>query len=319
VSDIRMGDPEIDLAAELRDGSKSLLSTPEAVATMSETSIDGTLLLHSIGMEPIDFVFGVGARSHPYQMWSSARQKHEVTGASQALDAAMGAAESTLQSQALAAGAVGVVGVQLHTEIKVHYTYVELKGTAIRPLKTPTKAPESVFTTCLSARDVVLLHQAGCSPLRFLVAVNFAVVGYQQNPHLTENVELKNLTDALYASREKSVERIQTKALSLGSDGIVGTEIDKKLIGVNTFQVVAFQATGTAIKKRSDRANVDATWTIPMDDWRVDFDVAALRGASSQLLSIRDGSDSTGEFLSDSRSARVRKRMRGSAPKNRVV
>jgi uncharacterized protein YbjQ (UPF0145 family) len=300
-----------NLASELREGFRSLTIATDGIAKMSETSIDGTLLLHSIGMEPVDFVFGVGARSHPYQMWSSSREKKDVTGASQALDSAFGDAESTLQSQALAVGAIGVVGIQMHTETRVHYTYVELKGTAIRPIDSRAKSTDSVFTTSLSARDVVLLHQSGWEPQRFMVAVNFAVVGYQPQIHFTESVELRNLTDALYASREKTVERLQSRAISLRADGIVGTDIDKKLLGVNTFQVAAFQATGTAIKRRPDHGEFDAIWSIPMEDSRVDFDVAALRGASSDLLSLRSPSEAMDQFLADSRSSKIRKKMRG--------
>ena len=295
----------LDLSSELREGFRSLSdSAGESIPRMSETSIDGTLLLHSIGMEPADFVYGVSARTHPYHMWSTSKKKDVVVIATQVFDAAFAAARSSLQHQAESVGAIGVIGIQVRIQIKVHYTFIEVKGTAIRPMKTGRKNEEEIFTTNLQARDVVLLHRAGWSPMQCLATTNYAVVPYRSHVRFTENVELTSLTNALYKSRGDALERLQTQAISMSSDGIVGTDTRETLLGVNTFQIVAFQALGTAIRKVDSREDIDMVLSLPIDD-KVAFDVAALRGASSNLLSYRELPVTDDRMLQDSRSSKL--------------
>lgn len=60
------------------------------------------------------------------------------------------------------------------------------------------------------------------------------------------NVELPNYTQALYASRELAMERMQTEAQAAKAKGIVGVDLHEKSHGWGSHMIELF-AIGTAI------------------------------------------------------------------------
>ena len=125
--------------------------------TTSELSIDETLLLHSIGWEPVDLVFGVSWWSVPWGAWQW--QTGEVLEASNAFAGALTEAAEQLRDECVGAGGSGVVGVEIELRVTSHHVDVTLTGTAIR--RTGTASPGFEFISDLSGRDFALLTRWG--------------------------------------------------------------------------------------------------------------------------------------------------------------
>ena len=294
--------PALDLAAELRAGASSLgAPPPEGTPSMSETSIDGTLLLDTIGLEPADFVFGLGTRTFPYGMWMGAKKGDDFAQASKVVEATIGDAINGARAQASAVGAVGVVGLQIKSALHLHYVTVEVKGTAVRARKPRRGDPPPVFVTDLSARDLVLLDDAGWTPTDLTYGTCFAIVRWQSGVKYTENREMENMTKAIYLAREKSVEAMQRRAASLHSGGVVGTSISEELLGMLNYRVLGYRIIGTGVRTTTRGATVTPPQlTVSMDSGGLTFDVASLRGSSTNLLRYRNASSGEGRDLADS-------------------
>ena len=69
----------------------------------------------------------------------------------------------------------------------------------------------------------------------------------------TQNVELTNFTEAMYAARESAMERMQRSALEVGGHGVVEVKVTE---GPMDFarHAVGFTAWGTAVKLVADVA-----------------------------------------------------------------
>jgi uncharacterized protein YbjQ (UPF0145 family) len=60
------------------------------------------------------------------------------------------------------------------------------------------------------------------------------------------NVEMTNYTQGLYDARELAMERMQTEAMSLKAEGVVGAQIVERSHGWGS-HVIEFFAVGTAV------------------------------------------------------------------------
>jgi len=302
----------VDLAGELRAGMAAIARpAAEGTPSMSETSIDGTLLLDTIGLEPADFVFGLGARSFPYGMWIGGKNRADIAQASQVLEGVIADAVKGARTQAAAVGARGIVGLQMRTTLRLHYVTVEVKGTAVRDATSRKADDREIFVTDLSARDLVLLDDAGWAPVDFVYGTCFAIVRYQPRVKYTENIEMENMTQALYLAREDSVEKMQHRAMASKAGGVMGTSISEELHGMLTYRVLGFRATGTSVRRiRKTSAVNPPTFSVSMDEDARVFDVAALRGSSTNLLAYRDPSAEQDRAFDDSASSRVWRTLR---------
>jgi uncharacterized protein YbjQ (UPF0145 family) len=209
----------IDVRAEMRSAAAWLAAggaAPNGRAVTSDLTIDEALLLHSIGWEPVELVFGVSVTSVPVGVWTWGRG--EIGAASDAHNLAVHTAAERLGRECAKAGGHGVVGVQVSVEVNPHHVDVHLVGTAVRPVE--GKKPGQTFVSDLSARDFVLLSNAGWSPLGLSFGASFiyaprrdAATAIRQS---SQNIELTNLTEALYSARESAMERMQASGLGHG-------------------------------------------------------------------------------------------------------
>ena len=62
---------------------------------------------------------------------------------------------------------------------------------------------------------------------------------------------MTNFTQALYDARELAMERMQAEAISLGAQGVVGTQINERSHGWGS-HIIEFFAVGTAVISISD-------------------------------------------------------------------
>ncbi len=252
---------------------------PDDRAVTSDLTVDESLLLHALGWEPVDLVFGVSVTAVQAGAWTWGRG--QLQSPSDAHNLAVSTASSRLRQECAAVGGHGVVGVRAGVEIHPRHVDVALVGTAVRPIGSD-RPPVQPFVSGLSARDFALLAAAGWSPIGLAFGASFvyaprrdAATALRQS---RQNVELTNPTQALYAAREAAMERMQASGLALGAQGVVGVQIAE---GPMTFarHVIGFTARGTAVRLLAgEHRTITPDIVLPLNDAVVQFEAEALRG-----------------------------------------
>ena len=279
--------PPIDLKAQMARAAQSLSqpapggSGPGKSARMtSDLSIDEELVLHSIGWEPVELVSGISIHSIPAGVWNWGQG--EISYASAASARSFASATDRIHQACQKAGGQGVVGVHVDWEVHRHHIDVVLVGTAVRPVAWTGLSADPVFVSDLSGRDFALLHTAGWTPVGLAAGASYVYAPRRSASTAMkqkgQNVELTNFTEAMYASRESAMERMQASALSMGGTGVVEVKVTE---GPMQFahHAVGFTAYGTVVRLVADaHRHVGAQMILPMDDPAPSFDAAALRG-----------------------------------------
>ena len=255
-----------------------LEAVPGRTGVTSDLTIDESLILHSIGWEPVDLVCGAGTYSIPvgYWNWGSG----EVTPASDGWIRALHSAGKRLESECHNALGHGVVGVQVQVSVERHIVNAVLVGTAVAPVGA-RRAPSTPFISDLSCRDFALLHQAGWDPIGLAFGASFvnvprrdAVTALRQS---TQNVELTNFTEALYAARESAMERMQRSAGDLGGEGVVAVQVSE---GPMEFarHAIRFTAWGTAVRRSERPSSLGRPRiVVSLNDEALAFEATSLR------------------------------------------
>lgn len=220
----------------------------------SDLSVNEFLLVREAGFDPVGLVVGSSIYHIGYQRanWS---QNQEMGVLTQAMYHARELAMTRMEEEADALGADGIVGVRL--EVTRHEWGESLAefvaiGTAIRSRdgKNYRNAHNMPFTSDLSGQDFWTLLRAGYRPVGMVMGncvyhVSRQGLG-QWFSQIGRNVEMTNYTQALYDARELAMERMQTEAMSLKSEGIVGTQIVERSHGWGS-HIIEFFAVGTAV------------------------------------------------------------------------
>ena len=269
----------LDLRAVVRRALGALeASPPDTYPTTSDLTIDEELALHSIGWEPVELVSGVSIVSIPLGWWNWGQG--EITAASEAHRHAFANAVARLHREAARAGGHGVVGVRVESVVRPTHVEVALVGSAVRPVGAGARPEAEVFLSDLSGRDFTLLSVAGWETVGLAVGSSFvfaprrsmgAVLGQQ-----TQNVELTNFTEAMYAARETAMTRMQDAALALSGTGVVGVSVEEGPMSFAS-HAVGFVAIGTVVRPgTSGHQRVSPITVVPLDDASVAFDARAL-------------------------------------------
>jgi uncharacterized protein YbjQ (UPF0145 family) len=252
---------------------------PGREGVTSDLTIDESLILHSIGWEPVELVCGASTHSIPlgYWNWGSG----EIASASRAYWLAFEAAGQRLQSECHNVGGHGVVGVHIEATVERHFVNVVLVGTAVAPVDA-RRAPGRPFISDLSCRDFALLHQAGWDPIGLAVGASFvnaprraAMTTLRQT---TQNVELTNFTEALYSARESAMERMQHSAEDLRAEGVVAVTVSE---GPMEFarHAIRFTAWGTAVRRSEREPTLGRPRiVVSLNDDTLAFAAGSLRG-----------------------------------------
>lgn len=297
VDGLSSGDPPVNLRDEVRRAMAALSgdvgmagARPHRAAagapggagargTTSDLSIDETLLLHSAGWEPVDLVFGVSWWSIPWGVWQW--QSGEVAQASTAFGGAFDQAARLMGDECRRVGGTGVLGVEVELRVSSHHVAVTLSGTAVR--QSGSQHPTDPFVSDLSARDFVLLARAGWWPLGLVGGGSFVIaprrtVG-QWAAQQGQNMELPNLTQALYLAREGAMERMQAGGLALGADGVVGVKLREGRSG-SSVRIMQFVAVGTGVHLvGTQHRSITPALVVPLDERVRQFEAASLRSA----------------------------------------
>jgi uncharacterized protein YbjQ (UPF0145 family) len=273
-------------------GAQALATAPaprpgKARGITSDLSVDESLLLHAAGWEPVDLVCGVGVVSVPAGVWNWGAGP--ISMASDAHNAAVERAAEELRDECARVKGHGVVGVRVEVSVRPHFVEVELVGTAVQPVagvQDPRGKDAAVampFVSDLSARDFTLLQRAGWIPVGLAFGASFVYAPRRRAgaamKQSTQNVELTNYTEAMYAARESAMERMQRSALQVGGQGVVEVKVTE---GPMSFarHAVGFTAWGTAVKLVAEAHQFVAPEVVlPLDDAVVTFEAESLRSA----------------------------------------
>ncbi len=247
----------------------------------SDLSIDETLVLHSIGWEAVDVVFGVSWWSIPWGVWQW--QTGEIAEATQAFAGAMHEASDQLAAECARAGGRGVIGVRVELDVRSHHVAVSLSGTAVRPVA--GRQAEGMFLSDLSARDFSLLARAGWLPLGLAAGASFVVAprrsARQWAAQQGQNTEMPHLTEALYLAREKAMEQLQQVGLRWRADGVVGVKLREGPLS-HSARILQFVAVGTAVRvTEAGHQSVTPKMVVSLDDATQQFAATSLRAKGS--------------------------------------
>jgi uncharacterized protein YbjQ (UPF0145 family) len=271
-------DPSVNLADEVRRAFAPAATSKADASTTSDLSIDEELNLHAIGWEPVELVSGLSVFSIPNGQWNWGQG--EIVAATQSHAEAFRRAIARLHDAAAKAGGHGVVGVHIERSVRPTHVEVSLLGTAVRPVGAGSIAPDAVFVSDLSARDFTMLMVAGWRPLGLATGASFVYaprrsmgsVLHQQ----TQNVELTNFTEAMYAARETAMERMQAAALALHGSGVVEVKVVEGPMSFAT-HAIGFVAWGTVVRlEKEAHQRLFPTMVVTLDDVVVQFDAATL-------------------------------------------
>ena len=106
-------------------------------------------------------------------------------------------------------------------------------------------APGSLFTSDLSVNEFLLVREAGFRPLGLVLGSSIYHVGIQVG-RWGKNMELDQLSGAMYHARELAMTRMEAEADVLGADGIVGVRLDIEFKEFGS-DLAEFIAIGTAV------------------------------------------------------------------------
>jgi len=290
VPDGRDGGIATDLRSQVRQAVTAVASPAPATAVSrgaaqgatSDLTIDETLLLHSAGWEPVDLVYGISWWSIPWGVWQWATG--EVREASTAFAGAVDDAARQLRQACEQAGGSGVLGVEVGARVSSHHVAIELTGTAVRRMDSGSHRFE--FVSDLSARDFVLLTRAGWWPLGLAAGASFVIAprrtAREWAAQQGQNVELPNLTQALYLARENAMERMQRSGGAMKADGIVAVKLREGRAS-SSVRVIQFVAIGTGVHLRtSEHRSIAPEMVVPLDELVREFDVKSLRSAGGE-------------------------------------
>ena len=231
----------------------------------SDLSVNEFLLVREAGFDPVGLVVGSSIYHIGYQRanWT---QNQEMGVLTQAMYHARELAMTRMEEEADALGADGIVGVRLevtrHEWGEALAEFVAI-GTAIRARNGQhfRNTHNMPFTSDLSGQDFWTLLRAGYRPVGMVMGncvYHVARQGMGQwFSQVGRNVEMTNYTQALYDARELAMERMQTEAVGLNAQGIVGAQIVERSHGWGS-HIIEFFAVGTAVVTVSDRHEIQA-------------------------------------------------------------
>ena len=220
----------------------------------SDLSVNEFLLVKEAGFEPLGLVLGSSIYHIGFQQ-ASWNQNQEMGVLTQAMYHARELAMTRMEEEADALGADGIVGVRLDIgryEWGADLAEFIAVGTAVKHSggelhRAPNGRP---FTSDMSGQDFATLLRAGYRPAGLVMGncvYHVARQGMMQSlRQVGRNVEMTNFTQALYEARELAMERMQTDADELQSEGIVGARIIERSHGWGS-HVIEFFAIGTAV------------------------------------------------------------------------
>ncbi|MBV9864888.1 MAG: heavy metal-binding domain-containing protein [Abitibacteriaceae bacterium] len=240
----------------------------------SDLTVNEFALLHECGFEPLGLVMGTSMYQIGYQRagWTS---NVEMTVLTQAMYAARELAMTRMEEEADVLNADGIVGVRL--EVIRHAWGAAVAeflaiGTAVKARQPGDwrSASGRPFTSDLSGQNFWTLLRTGHRPVALVMGTCVYHVAHrgmsQWFKQVMQNAEMTNFTQALYAARELSLERMQEEAETVNAEGIVGVTIEERTYGWDA-HVIEYFTVGTAIVPFGEAQPIPLpTFTLSLND-----------------------------------------------------
>ena len=189
----------------------------------------------------------------------------------------MNEASAQLRDECSRVGGAGAVGVEIELRVHSHHVDLAMTATAIRPSRGKVGG---AFASDLGVRDFVLLHRAGWEPLGLAAGGSFVVAPRRSARDWAaqqgQNVELTNLTEALYLAREGAMDRMQRSAATMHADGVVSVSLREGPLGRGS-RLMQFIAVGTAVRMSGDaHQGIAPSMVVPLDEQVRQFEATSL-------------------------------------------
>ena len=218
----------------------------------SDLSVNEFLLVKESGFHPVGFVMGSSIFHIGMQMrkWGASQ---ELSKLSEAMYTARELAMTRMEKEADELGADAAEFIAMGTAVKAEngQSYRNKKG-----------AP---FTSDLSGQDFWRIMQTGHVPQGLVMGSCVYHIAHrglgQALGSIGQNVELTNVTEALYDARELAMNRMQDEAEALGATGIVGVRLEEKSHQWGS-HTIEFLALGTAIVRTAGEVELPKPATI---------------------------------------------------------
>jgi uncharacterized protein YbjQ (UPF0145 family) len=219
----------------------------------SDLSVSEFALVRDAGFDPVGLVLGCSIFHLGFQPPRIGNA--ELVTLSQAMYSSRELAMARMQEEADELGADGVIGVRLEVgrqdwgADRVEFMAI---GTAVRHRegrlhRAPNGRP---FTSDLSGQDFWMLLHTGHRPVGLVMGSCVYHVGRRgittTASQIGRNVEMTNITQALYDARELAMARMQDDAEQCQATGIVGVQIQENRHRWSS-HTIEFLAIGTAV------------------------------------------------------------------------
>ncbi|MGO9750467.1 MAG: heavy metal-binding domain-containing protein [Solirubrobacteraceae bacterium] len=235
----------------------------------SDLSVDEAVLLKEIGYEPRGLVVGAAVYhiGLPTRNWSVNEEVQQLT---DVMNAGRAEALNWVEDRAQQIGGQGIIGLKLEVHIRhSRHQMAEFvaTGTAVA---NPQQRVDRMWLSDLSGQDLYLLTKAGYVPTGLAVGTCVFHVAHQAFGQFvartTQNVELGNYTEALYAARELAMERMQREANNQRASGIVAMRAEQKSHAWGS-HVIEFLAIGTAVRlAATEHQRLNPTMVVTLND-----------------------------------------------------
>jgi uncharacterized protein YbjQ (UPF0145 family) len=272
---LKRGDIPMQATQRLRE----LGATDSADAMFtSDLAPDEMALLRRKGYRARGLVTG-SSMFHVGRLYVSHASDCEIDKLSQAYNEATALAVQRLQKELNLIGAHGVLGVRMNIarhEWAEKTIEVQIIGTAVEANGPPPKKP---WLSDLSAQEWFALERAGYEPVGLVWGHCAWWLYTTAMDEITEqswsNVEMTHWSDGLSAARQIAVSRILAQAGSLGANGVVGVNIERRLDHMRLaggydeaarerlHHNLLFTIVGTAVRA-TGRAAVNVQATVPV-------------------------------------------------------
>lgn len=251
---------------------------PGAPSVVSTLSAADSVLLSSVGWEPVGIGFGAAMVSVPRGPDLRTGEPVRVT---EAVGEAFTSAVSSCEDHCRSLGAEGAIGVAARITIGVGVVVVRLLGTAVARTAKRSR-PRRPFLATLSSQDFALLYRANWRPVGIALAAAYAGIPARSLGDVVRGrlsgTERTAVSDALGFARELAMARAQRQIAQRGGQGIVGLRITERA-APGYRHVVELVVVGTIISLRpGGHRTLGVRTVLGLDDRVRAFAAEALRG-----------------------------------------
>lgn len=261
----------------------ALLAGPsEGTSVASTLSAEETVVLSSVGWEPVGVSYGAAMATIPWGVDVGTGEPVRIT---EAIDEAFSSAASSCRNRCGDLGAEGALDVVVTLTVEDRTVSVSLVGTAVAPAtERDGPRPRRPFLATLSAQDFALLQRANWRPLDIALTSAYAGIPARSLGDAVRGrlrgAEQEAASAALAFARELALARAERLIARRRGKGIVGLQVTEQAAPGRRY-LVEFRVVGTIIGlRRGGHRTLGVRTVLGLDDRVRAFAAEALRGTA---------------------------------------